>query len=184
MNATSNHSTPQRDTSIEHDIFMETAPEMQDFISQVVARHGVELGGPWTYLLLEQPDTTTLHIENTRKNEVGVVETGIEDGQRYVRPYALFFTGSEEWVPIAHARYNFPTIHEDYDGFVNAAGVSEDRTRIAYIAHRDEQADLAEYCEAWAAEMKAKGWLEKGICKRIGTPESPDKYASMLPLAS
>jgi hypothetical protein len=168
----------------EQDIFMETASEMQNLISQIVAKHGLEIGAAWNYLLLEQPDRTTLHIENTRKNEVGIVEVGIKDGQSYIKPYALFFTGYEEWVPIAYARYNFPTIHEDNDGFIYVAGISEDRTRITYITHRDEQLELAEYCEGWAREMVATDWLEKGICKRIGTLESSGKYSSMLPVAS
>jgi hypothetical protein len=187
MNATQNPDTTKENTGNNNtpvqNILMETAPEMQKLISQIMAKHGLEVGGPWTYLLLEQADTTTLHIENTRKNEIGVVEVGIKDGQRYVRPYALFFTGGEEWVPIAYARYNFPSMEEDYDGFIYLAGVSEDRTHVTYITHRDDQSDLADYCEAWAEEMIATQWLDKGTCKRIGGVGGSRNHPSMLPLA-
>lgn len=128
---------------------MKTAKTMQSIITAIAAKHGLDLSASEAHLKLEQQNYMPLVIEKIGTNLVSVAHYYEQNGDLIPDPDVVFFTGYAEWVPIEITQVM---------GYQEVAWLKEDGKAIKSIKMA-AQADLANFCESWAKNIKAQGWL-------------------------
>ena len=133
---------------------MKTSKKMQEVITQLAQKHGLDVTADEGYLRLDMPGFDRLVIENIPKNQVKVAHYYEQHGHLIADPEIIFYTGFAEWVPInvtqvlsGHRVYAVPT--PDGEGIV--------------LTDPQRQADLADFSAIWAKNIEDQGWWASGI---------------------
>lgn len=134
---------------------MKTTAKMQNTITALAAKHGMNLTCKGTVLRLDMPHFDRLVVEVLHANLVNVAHVfEPHSGIRMADPGVVFFTGHGPWVPIE--------VNQRIGGYRIYATLSEELDDIvAFLPH--EQADLANFVEMWAQAIRDQGWLEDGV---------------------
>lgn len=132
---------------------MKTTKPMQRLITQIAAKHGLDLSAEEAHLRLEQNGYMPLVIEKIGQYRVSVAHYFRQNGDSIADPDVVFFTGYSEWVPIEI---------QQVMGFHRYAELAVDEGSIERFAPRG-QADLALFTNQWARNLKQQGWLEHGV---------------------
>jgi len=132
---------------------LKTSKAMQGLITQIAAKHGLDLSAEEAHLRLEQNGYMPLVIEKIGQYRVSVAHYFRQNGDSIADPDVVFFTGYSEWVPIEI---------QQVMGYSRYTELAADETTIERFAPRG-QADLASFVHQWARNIKAQGWLEHGV---------------------
>jgi hypothetical protein len=126
---------------------------MQEVITTLAAKYGLDLTTPGACLRLEMEGYDRLVVEVIHPNLVSVAHV-YEPRPDVVLPDPgiVFFTGYTLWVPVE--------INQRIGGYRIYAFLSADLEEIVAILPA-KQADLAEFAEVWAENLVAQGWLQE-----------------------
>lgn len=134
---------------------MKTTVKMQEMVTALAAKHGLDLKERGAYLRLDMPHYDRLVIEVLHENLVSVAQIyEPRPGVTLADPGIVFFTGGPQWVPVE--------IGQRIGGYRIYAVLSEDLDDILSVLPR-EQADLASFAEMWADNIRDQGWLDEGV---------------------
>ena len=132
---------------------MKTSNKMQEVVTQLAAKHGLDLSQPGASLRLDMPGFDRLVIERTGEKLVSVAHTYEQDERLMPDPEIVFFTGESGWIPME--------INQIVGGRRVYATLSPDGQELALVNPVD-QASLALFAEDWANNIEAQGWLRHG----------------------
>ena len=130
---------------------MKISNKMQEVITHLAAKHGLDLAQPEARLRLDMPGFDRLVIERTGEKLVSVAHYYEQHGRLMPDPEIVFFTGESGWIPLE--------ITQVLGGQRVYAVVSSDGQELALINAVD-QASLALFAEDWAHNIETQGWLE------------------------
>lgn len=133
---------------------MNTAVHMQKIITELAAKHGLDLTARESALKLHREVYMPLVIEKIGSNLVSVAHYYTQNGDAIADPDMEFFTGYNEWVPIA--------ITQAYGGYQRAAEFNSDCTKIVRYAPKLVRS-LAAFANQWAQNIRAQGWLDAEV---------------------
>lgn len=134
---------------------MKTTVKMQEMVTTLAAKHGLDLREKGAYLRLDMPHYDRLVIEVLHPNLVSVAHIyEPRPGVNLADPGIVFFTGLAEWVPVE--------IGQRIGGYRIYAVLSEELDDILSVLPQ-EQADLASFAEMWADNIRDQGWLDEGV---------------------
>ena len=127
---------------------------LQDAITKLAAKHGLDLAAREAHLRLEQPSFMPLVIEKIGLHQVSVAHYYYQNGDAIPDPDIVLFTRYAIWVPI---EISIPYGYSRY-GYLNERGDEIERITSLYW-----QRDLASFCDTWAQSIEIQGWLESGV---------------------
>lgn len=134
---------------------MKTSRKMQEIVTAIATKYGLELNRKGAYLRLSMPHYDPFVIEVLHENLVNVAHVyEPRPEERTADPGIAFFTGYDLWVPIE--------VTQRIGGYRIYAVLSEGLDEIVSILPH-EQADLANFAEMWAQNIVDHGWLEEGV---------------------
>jgi len=114
------------------------------------------------HVRLENAPFEPLVIERIAEHQVSVAHYYSLNGDLICDPDIVLFTGYAEWVPISIQQPSVYLAGHELGGYRVVAELSDDGTSIARFYPR-ALADLASFCETWAGNLKAQGWLEHAV---------------------
>ena len=135
---------------------METTPKFQNYITRLAEKHGLDLNKPPVHIRLEMKemeDSWPLVISSSEDNTLGVyyhVESAWGDVEQ--GSCMDFFTGYGQWVPMMF----FPLDAH----FRQSCRVTNRECSHIEMLDPKVHAELVAFCENWADELQAQGWLE------------------------
>lgn len=131
---------------------MKTSEMMQTVVTQLAAKHGLDLNERGAHLRLDLPGYDRLVVEVLHPNLVGVAHVYEPTaGVNIADPGIVFFTGYAQWVPVE--------VSQRIGGYRIYAALSENLDEIVSVLPQ-AQADLADFATLWAHNLVAQGWLE------------------------
>jgi hypothetical protein len=134
---------------------LKTCERMQRIMTEIAAKHGLDLEAPEAHLRLELPPYEPLVIEKVGRHLVSVAHYYEQNGDLVADPDVVFFTGYGEWVPL---EITLPPP----GGYRVYAVVSPDGAEVTRLDVRG-QAELADFVEElWAHNVEEQGWAEEG----------------------
>ena len=138
---------------------MVTSRKMQEVIIELAAQHGIDLRQRGAYLRLEMPHYDPLVIEVLNANLVNVAHVYEPyPGKHIADPGIAFFTGYDLWLPIE--------VTMRVGGYRIYAVLSPEMDDIVSILPA-RQADLAEFAEIWADNLRDQQWLAEGVAEDV-----------------
>ena len=138
---------------------MVTSRKMQEMITELAAQHGIDLRLPGSYLRLEMPHYDPLVIEVLHEHLVNVAHVYEPyPGKNIADPGIAFFMGYDLWIPIE--------VTMRVGGYRIYAVLSPEMDSIVSILPT-RQADLAEFAEIWADNIRDQHWLEEGVSEDV-----------------
>ena len=151
-----------------------TAPAMQQIITALAAKHGLDLTRIGAALRLDQPNYDRLCIEVIDTHQVSVAHYFEQHGDLIADPEIVFWTGDGQWTPIA--------IGQVLTGWREVVQLALDgRCMVTFM--RRAQADVASFADVWAANIRDQGWLNVEQPTRIVQGEAPEADAAMVAAA-
>jgi hypothetical protein len=132
---------------------VKTSKKMQEVITRLAARHGLDLSAPEARLRLDMPGFDRLVIERTDEKLVSVAHYYEQDGRLIPDPRIVFFTGESDWIPME--------ITQVLGGHRICAVLSTHDQEVVLVNSLD-QMSLALFAEDWAWNIESQGWLEHG----------------------
>ena len=133
---------------------MKTCPTMKSVIKELAGKHDIDLHQPGASLRLDMAGFDQLRIERLPNGCISVAHVFEAQGFLIPEPDICFFIGEGgKWVPV--------NITQSIIGYRSYAELSEDGTTILHY-DRTRQADLADFCEQWAQNLRDQGWLKNG----------------------
>ncbi len=133
-------------------------------ISELAARHGVDLSRQGAYLRLEMPSFDRLSIENIGGNRVSVAHYFEQHGDLIADPEIVFFTSELGWYPVE--------ITQVFTGWRTVATIDADG-RMTAVNVRGQH-EVAQFASLWARNIRAQGWIERGQLTRAARPRVRD----------
>jgi len=133
---------------------MNTTPKMQAAIEKLANKHTVDIHKPGVTLRLDMQHFDQLRIECLPNGCVSVAHLFEVQGHLVPEPDVAFFIDAQRnWVPIDITQSA---------GYIACAKLSNDaKTILRYDP--EGQADLADFCEIWAQNLRDQGWLENAV---------------------
>ena len=132
---------------------------MEKIINKLASKHAITLSGKGALLILDMPGFDQLRIERLPNGCISVAHVFQAPGFLIPEPDVCFFIDGEgKWVPI--------NITQSIGGFRAYAHLSEDGSVIERY-NRQYQADLANFCEQWAKNLRSQGWLQNAVKRQL-----------------
>lgn len=129
---------------------MKFTPTMQRVITALAQKHGLDIRQAGAHLRLELGQSMMpLVIEVLLPGMLSIAHYYEQNGDLIADPDVEIFTLSDGWAPAA----------------IQQLGHYRN-----YVEDERGQHDLAAFCETWAANIEAQGWLTRG--RRSGDGES------------
>jgi hypothetical protein len=146
---------------------MKNSPAMQQIVTQLAKKHGLDLMQPSTHLKLEMEHFDPLVIEKIDRHLLSMAHYYISNGIYKADPEIIFYTGDGQWVPMA--------VTQMLRGFHIYARFSPkgDLTGPVDLWH---QATLADFAEQWATNITDQNWLKDGQCVTLETPNKQRRF--------
>jgi hypothetical protein len=138
---------------------MKTSPKMQQIVEAIAQKHGLDLTKAGAHLRLEMTCFQPLVIEALGFGRISVTHYSRQNGDAIADPDVEFKVTPEGWQPIAMQSW--------YGGY--------SRPESDTYEHRA----LVAFCELWAGNISAQGWLTRG--RRSG---DDDSAAVAVPVAA
>jgi len=134
---------------------MKTSKKMQEVITQLAEKHGLDLTNKGTCLRLHMPHYDRLVVEVLHDNLISVAHVyEPRPDVRVADPGIVFFTGYGPWIPVE--------VNQRIGGYRIYAVLSTDFEDVVSLL-KERQADLASFAEMWAQNIEDQGWLEEGV---------------------
>jgi hypothetical protein len=141
---------------------MKTCKQLQVVIQALCAKHAVDLQPVGAHLRLENAPFEPLVIERIAEHQVSVAHYFVQGGDAVADPDVVLFTGYAEWVPISIQQPTVCLLGRALGGYRVVAELSDDGASIARF-YPGGQSEIASFCNTWARNLKAQGWLERAI---------------------
>ncbi len=133
---------------------MNTSKRMQEIITNLAKKHGLDLTTPESMLRLDMKGFYRLVIEMVDENLVKVGHYYEQQESLIADPEIIFFIAYTLWVPIE--------ITQVIGGHrIYAQPVPDDQGII--LTDPDRQESLADFAETWAENIELQGWLDNSI---------------------
>ncbi len=130
---------------------MKTCPKMKAIVFELCEKHGIDLQQERAHIRLDMPGFDRLCIERISGNAVSVAHYFEMNGDLVAEPDIVFFIDTQGyWIPVE--------ITQSMTGWSRVVEFSEDGTNIARF-QRQRQADIAEFAEDWAQNLRDQAWL-------------------------
>lgn len=134
---------------------MKTCPKMRQAISEICAKHGINLQREGSHLRLDMQGFDRLSIETISARAISVAHYFEMNGDLVAEPDIVFFvTEQGDWIPVE--------ITQSLGGWKRVAQFNEGGTKIVRYLEQ-QQADIAEFAETWAQNIIEQEWLEHGV---------------------
>ena len=140
---------------------------MQQIVTQIAKKHGLDLSAPSTHLKLEMEHFDPLVIEKIDRHLLSVAHYYISKGIYKADPEIIFYTGDGQWVPMA--------VTQMLRGFRIYARFSP-KGDLTGPVDLKPQADLAGFAGWWATNIKDQNWLKDGQCVTLETPNTQRRF--------
>ena len=150
-------------------------PVMQQIITEIATKHGVQLDRVGAYLRLDQPGYDRLSIEVIGPHQVSVAHYFEQHGDLIHDPEIVFWTGGETWTPIA--------IGQVLGNWREVAWIATDGSRLRAIQPAG-QANVARFATTWAANLRRQGWLDIAQPTRVIRGNARDESTAALEQAA
>ena len=111
---------------------------------------------------LENDPFEPLVIERIAEHQVSVAHYYLQGGDLICDPDIVLFTGYAEWVPISIQQPTVCLMGRELGGYRVVAELSDDGARVARF-YPDGQSEIASFCNTWARNLKAQGWLDHAV---------------------
>lgn len=131
---------------------MKSSKQMQTVIEALASEHGVNLQAADAYLKLTLPHYLPLVIRNDGLHRVSVYHFFIEHGDVVPDPQIIFWVTATGWYPIE--------VTQIMGGHRSYVRLNEAGTQVLWCNPR-AQADLANFAQLWAENLRDQGWLER-----------------------
>jgi hypothetical protein len=125
---------------------MRSTPTLQRVITEIAARHGQDMTKNPQPLSLELPGYMRLCIERISLTDISVAHYFLQNGDLCADPDVTLRI-SEVWTPLT---FQMPNRYDDYTDGSKMRG----------------QADLASFCELWARNLEAQGWMTRSTLRK------------------
>jgi hypothetical protein len=136
---------------------------MQQFVEELVERHGVDLTPLGAFLRLDLPEQDSLVIEHMGKSQIGVSLCFVCGGRWQVDREVVFFVDDTAWIPLE--------ITQAATGWMAYAKLDEAGQHLVRINHAGQE-KLAEFTEQWAEKLRRQPWIEAGEVYQYWLPPS------------
>lgn len=131
---------------------MKTCPKMKEIISVLCQQYEIDLSTQGAHIRLDMEGFDRLCIEAVTPSVISVAHYFEMNGDLVAEPDIVFFVDERgEWIPIE--------ITQSMTGWKRVVEFNEDGSKIQRY-QPFEQADLAEFAEFWAQNIRDQGWLE------------------------
>lgn len=131
---------------------MKPALKMQQIITQIAAKHGLDLAADEAHLRLTMPHFDRLVIEKIGARQISVAHYFEQNGDLVADPDIVFFVDDAGWIPIEITQVF---------GYQRVAFLrTEGERNIAALP--DDQLAVAVFADDWAENLRDQGWLEHG----------------------
>jgi hypothetical protein len=141
---------------------MKTCKRLQAIVEALCAKYETDLTPVGAHLRLENDPFEPLVIERIAQHQVSVAHYFTQGGDAIADPDVVLFTGYTEWVPISIQQPTVCLMGCALGGYRVVAELSDDGARMARF-YPDGQSEIASFCNTWARNLKAQGWLERAI---------------------
>ncbi len=141
---------------------MKTCKQLQAVVEALCARHEIDLRPVGAHLRLENGPFEPLVIERIAEHQVSVAHYYSQNGDLICDPDIVLFTGYSEWVPISIQQPTVCLMGRALGGYRVVAELSDDGSSIARF-YPQAQSETASFCNTWARNLKAQGWLEHAV---------------------
>ncbi len=136
---------------------MENVGKLQSFITRLAHKHGFDLDAPLEVprgvLRLEMEGYPRLVINHTEPNFLWVSSIHEGEFEPEPDPLLLLFLRRPKWIPLLLChRIEYGNVY---------ARLTSDGTDVV-IFDPAGQAQVEKWCQQWAEELEAQGWLENG----------------------
>ena len=152
---------------------MKTCKRLQLVVETLCAKYAIDLKPVGAHLRLENDPFEPLVIERIAEHQVSVAHYFTQGGDAIADPDVVLFTGYAEWVPISIQQPTVCLMGCALDGYRVVAEVSDDGARIARV-YPDGQSEIASFCNTWARNLKAQGWLDHAVRAELQPAASPE----------
>jgi len=141
---------------------MKTCKRLQTVVEALCARYEIDLEQVEAHLRLENSPFEPLVIERIADHQVSVAHYYTRGGDAIADPDIVLFTGCTAWVPISIQQPSVYLAGHELGGYRVVAELSDDGASIARFYPR-ALASVATFCETWAGNLKAQGWLDHAV---------------------
>jgi hypothetical protein len=141
---------------------MKTCKRLQAVVEALCTKHAIDLKSVGAHLRLENDPFEPLVIERIAEHQVSVAHYFTQGGDAVADPDVVLFTGYAGWVPISIQQPSVYLAGHELGGYRVMAELSDDGAGIARFYPR-ALADVATFCETWAGNLKAQGWLDHAV---------------------
>ena len=131
---------------------MKPALKMQQIITQIAAKHGLDLAADEAHLRLTMPHFDRLVIEKIGARQISVAHYFEQNGDLVADPDIVFFVDDAGWIPIEITQVF---------GYQRVAFLRADGERIIATLP-DDQIAVAVFADDWAQNIRDQRWLEDG----------------------
>ncbi len=132
---------------------METTPKFQNYITRLAEKHGSKVATSRGCLQLELEGCCPLIIESYEPNILGVYYHVVFDsGDVEHGSDMTFFTGHGQWVPMMFSPLDAK--------WRQSCRITNRECSEIEMIDPQVHTDLVAFCENWADELQAQGWLE------------------------
>jgi len=143
---------------------MKNCPKMKEAITQLAHKHGVDLAAVGAHFRLDMPGYERLCVETISAHQVSVAHYYEMNGDLVPDPDIVFFISKEgAWSAIS--------ITDAFGQWRSYVKLSDEGQSVAFYDQRG-QADLADFAEIWAQNLKDQKWLENSTCTRSSKLEA------------
>jgi hypothetical protein len=146
---------------------VKTVPSMAEVVLALARKHDVDFDRVGAHLKLSLgAGWDPLSVERIGAGEVAVSHTFVQNGDVVFDPEITFFTGygDDAWVPTSITQPPVLLVGQDGSERVLGGYRCVAWVRGGELADADVAgvAELAEFAEMWARNIRAQGWLERG----------------------
>lgn len=133
---------------------MKPCLKMKQIVEQLADKHGIDVSVHEAHFRLDLEGFDRLVVENMGHQRILVAHYFVQNGDLTPDPAIVFFIGHPAgWIPIGITAAMMGTQTYVLMNLDHTLGLDYDLVR---------QADLAEFADMWAQNLKDQGWLESG----------------------
>jgi hypothetical protein len=131
---------------------MKPAPQMQQIITAIAAKDGLDLAASTAHLRLTMPGYDRLMIEQIGAKQISVAHYFEQNDDAIADPDIVFFMDEAGWIPIEISQvFGYQRV-----AFLRADG------ECIIAALPDDQVAVAVFADDWAQAIREQRWLEDG----------------------
>jgi hypothetical protein len=141
---------------------------MQQIVTQLAQKHGLDLSAPSTHLRLEMKHMDRLVIEKVDCHVLSVAHYYSHKGVLIADPEVVFFTADDHWIPVA--------VTQVLGGRRYCAYLSTDGDQLAEVDEARQASATVFVNEMWASNLESQDWLDRARKGVLVTPNTERRF--------